>query len=78
MARPTLDRLRRAAQRATEAERRAARLRADRDALALDVYEAATLDEPVTYNDVAAALGVTRDRVSQVFAAVRKSRPTTT
>lgn len=78
MARPTLDRLRKAAEKAANADVNAATLRAQRDALALAVYEAATPEQPVTYNDVAEALGVTRDRVSQVFAAVRKSRPTTT
>lgn len=78
MPRPTLDRLRKAADRAARAETNAAALRAERDALALDLYETLGGPPAITYTDVAEALGVTRDRVSQVFAAVRKSRPTIT
>lgn len=73
--RPTLDRLRKAAQRAADADAVGASLRAARDRLALDVYEAAALtDTPVTYDQLAEALGKTRDRVSQVLAAERTRR----
>lgn len=74
---PTLDRLRKAAEKAAAAEAKADALRAYRDRLALDLYDTLGGPPAITYNDVAEALGVTRDRVSQVFAAVRKSRPTT-
>jgi len=67
--RVSLEDLRAAAHHAEAEAVEAEQARRTRDALALSLYEAGG----VTYGDLAGALGVTRDRVSQVLAEQRKN-----
>lgn len=69
----TLRDLRRAAAAATRAEVAVEERRRERDALALEVYESGE----VTYDALAEAMSVTRDRISQVLAEQRRLRAST-
>lgn len=71
---PSLAPLREAARRAEGETAAALAARDERDRLALGFYEGGG----VTYHDLAGALGLTRDRVSQVLAEQRRKRQNAT
>jgi hypothetical protein len=74
MPRTTLKHVKDAADAVTKTRAKLADQEAKRDQLTLKAYEDQTMDAPVTYNDLAGALGKTRDRISQILNEQRKIR----